>query len=28
MWVGIYTIFVEIGILVAGLLHFAFRKER
>ena len=28
MWVGIYSIFVEIGILVAGLLHFAFRKER
>ena len=28
MWVGIYTIFVEIGILVAGLLHVAFRKER
>ena len=26
MWVGIYTIFVEIGVLVAGLLHFAFRK--
>lgn len=28
MWVGIYTVFVEIGVLVAGLLHFAFRKER
>lgn len=28
MWVAIYTIFVEIGVLVAGLLHFAFRKER
>ncbi len=28
MWVGIYTIFVELGVLVAGLLHFAFRKER
>lgn len=27
-WVGIYTIFVELGVLVAGLLHFAFRKER
>ena len=27
-WVAIYTIFVEIGVLVAGLLHFAFRKER
>ena len=26
MWVGIYTIFVELGVLVAGLLHFAFRK--
>lgn len=25
-WVGIYTIFVELGVLVAGLLHFAFRK--
>lgn len=28
MWVGIYTIFVLLGVLVAGLLHFAFRKER
>lgn len=27
MWIGIYTIFVELGVLVAGLLHFAFRKE-
>ena len=27
MWVGIYSIFVELGVLVAGLLHFAFRKE-
>lgn len=26
MWVGIYTIFVELGVLVAGLLNFAFRK--
>jgi len=26
MWVGIYTIFVEAGVLVAGLLHFAFKK--
>ena len=26
LWVGIYTIFVEAGILIAGLLHFAFRK--
>jgi hypothetical protein len=28
MWVGIYTVFVELGVLVAGLLHFVFRKER
>lgn len=28
MWVGIYSIFAELGVLVAGLLHFAFRKER
>lgn len=28
MWVGIYTFFVELGVVVAGLLHFAFRKER
>ena len=28
MWVGIYTIFVELGVLVAGLLHFAFKKEK
>ena len=28
MWVGIYTIFVELGVLVAGLLHFALRKEK
>ena len=27
-WVGIYTIFVELGVLVAGLLHFALKKER
>lgn len=26
LWVGIYTIFVEAGVLVAGLLHFAFKK--
>ncbi len=26
MWVGIYSIFVELGVLVAGLLHYAFRK--
>ena len=28
MWVGIYSIFVELGVVVAGLLHFAFRKEK
>ena len=28
MWVGIYSIFVALGVLVAGLLHFAFRKEK
>ena len=28
MWVGIYTVFVELGVLVAGLLHFAFRREK
>ncbi len=28
MWVGIYSIFVLLGVLVAGLLHFAFRKEK
>ena len=28
MWVGIYTIFVELGVLVAGLLHFAFKKDK
>ena len=28
LWVGIYCIFVELGVLAAGLLHFAFRKER
>lgn len=28
MWVGIYSIFVVLGVLVAGLLHFAFRKEK
>ena len=28
MWVGIYTIFVELGVLVAGLLHFALKKEK
>lgn len=28
MWIGIYTIFVTLGVLVAGLLHFAFRKEK
>ena len=28
IWVAIYSIFVELGVLVAGLLHFAFRKEQ
>lgn len=28
MWIGIYSIFVELGVVIAGLLHFAFRKER
>jgi len=28
MWVGLYAIFVGIGVLVAGLLHFAFRREK
>ena len=28
IWVGIYSIFVESGVLVAGLLHFAFRREK
>lgn len=28
MWVGIYTIFVELGVLVAGLLRFALKKEK
>lgn len=28
LWVGIYSIFVELGVLVAGLLHFAFRKDK
>jgi len=28
MWVGIYSVFVELGVLVAGLLHFAFRKDK
>lgn len=27
MWVAIYSIFVAVGVLIAGLLHFAFRKE-
>lgn len=27
MWVAIYSIFVAIGIVIAGLLHFAFRRE-
>ena len=28
MWVAIYSIFVAIGTVIAGLLHFAFRRER
>ena len=28
LWVGIYSIFVELGVLVASLLHFAFSKEK
>ncbi len=28
IWVGIYSIFAELGVLVAGLIHFAFRKEK
>ena len=28
MWIGIYSIFVAIGVVIAGLLHFAFRRER
>ena len=28
MWVGLYSVFVELGVLVAGLLHFAFQKEK
>ena len=28
MWVGIYCIFVGIGIVIAALFHFAFRKEK
>lgn len=27
-WVGLYAIFVGLGVLVAGLLHFAFRREK
>jgi len=27
-WVGIYSVFVGLGVLVAGLLHFVFRKEQ
>lgn len=28
MWIGIYSIFVELGVVIAGLLHYAFRRER
>ena len=28
MWVAIYSIFVELGVLAAGLIHFAVRKEK
>lgn len=27
MWVAIYSIFVAVGVVIAGLLHFAFRRE-
>lgn len=27
-WAGIYSIFVGLGVLVAGLMHFAFRREK
>ena len=27
MWTGIYSIFVIVGIVIAGLIHYAFRKE-
>ena len=27
MWTGIYSIFVIVGIMIAGLIHYAFRKE-
>lgn len=27
MWTGIYSIFVVVGIVIAGLIHYAFRKE-
>ena len=27
IWSGIYAMFAEIGVIIAGLLHFAFRKE-
>ncbi len=27
MWTGIYSIFVVVGIMIAGLIHYAFRKE-
>lgn len=28
MWTAIYSVFALTGVLIAGLLHFAFRKER
>jgi len=28
MWVFIYSIFVAVGVVIAGLLHFAFRREK
>ena len=27
MWTGIYSVFVIVGIIIAGLIHYAFRKE-
>ena len=27
MWTGIYSVFVIVGIMIAGLIHYAFRKE-
>lgn len=28
MWTGLYSIFALVGVLIAGLLHYAFRKEK